>query len=543
MRNDGEIYYHGSSDKLLGKNGYKILPPSETGVIQEKGRKKNLDRVFLTKDPRSARIYAGRSVQRFGGNPVVVRAIPMGNIETINDQKGTTVYSADWAFYEPMGFREYLENIGGMFKNPTPRSRIKFNDVKYDTVEKWHADLNTAMSTVKDAGKLRIGEEISDYSASETPYWKVSATDPDKNIVYLEPIGTNPYAPRSDGKIIGAGGHEFTKHDFDVLSGEYESKKIDSVLDRINKKQYYDIEDIAYVLLGTVPVQGGPNGSQGGWYNVNDAHNRGHQKGLDTKEIMQKDSRTIKDKFGFSVPQKALDGTLSHDAWNNFVSGGYIGNKEMDDAKLPEEDFSDSKKMANIILTHPQRSIRIRNAEKLIGKFRKEDPNLEEIIRKTAAELAGRDKLGHYEDSDVDYLLKEKFISLASDMNWPDMLDLFAKSPDPTNRKFVAWGYSKHENLDGLLKMMKNEKSAEPLATILIGIRDIVFKNSGIKYSWEFEHKKDELKKFITDDNQAKKAIEEICSNKERLKKAANSHPYHSKDASLILGLFLALCG
>ena len=54
---------------------------------QEKGRKKNLDKIFYTTDKNSAKIYAGRAVRRFGGNPIIVRAIPMGDIDVINNKK------------------------------------------------------------------------------------------------------------------------------------------------------------------------------------------------------------------------------------------------------------------------------------------------------------------------------------------------------------------------------------------------------------------------------------------------------------------------
>jgi len=37
------------------------LPPANTGNISEKGRKKNLDKVFFTKDLKSAKIYADRA--------------------------------------------------------------------------------------------------------------------------------------------------------------------------------------------------------------------------------------------------------------------------------------------------------------------------------------------------------------------------------------------------------------------------------------------------------------------------------------------------
>jgi hypothetical protein len=95
-------YYHGSSDAILDPNGYRLLPPNVTGKIQEKGRKKNLDKIFYTTDENSARIYAGRATRRFGGNPVVVRAIPMGEVNAVNTKAGTSVYSSPWGFYEQL---------------------------------------------------------------------------------------------------------------------------------------------------------------------------------------------------------------------------------------------------------------------------------------------------------------------------------------------------------------------------------------------------------------------------------------------------------
>jgi hypothetical protein len=97
-----QIYYHGTSTAL--NLDYKLLPPSETGVIQEKGRKKNLNKIFFTKDIGSANIYAGRAVQRFGGEPIIYRVIPMGEITKVQGLPGTTVYMSDGAFMEEVNF-------------------------------------------------------------------------------------------------------------------------------------------------------------------------------------------------------------------------------------------------------------------------------------------------------------------------------------------------------------------------------------------------------------------------------------------------------
>jgi len=88
-------FYHGTSSAL--EVGDVLLPPNETGQIQELGRKKNLDRVFFTTDKGSARIYAGRAVNRFGGTPVVLEVMPLGPVVCLSDRPGTSVYHASAA--------------------------------------------------------------------------------------------------------------------------------------------------------------------------------------------------------------------------------------------------------------------------------------------------------------------------------------------------------------------------------------------------------------------------------------------------------------
>lgn len=94
------MYYHGTST-AVGIN-FRLLPPAMTGVLEEVGRKKALDRVFFTADRRSADIYAGRAVARFGGQPVVYRVIPAGAVECHNGTPGTSVLSAPGAFVEAL---------------------------------------------------------------------------------------------------------------------------------------------------------------------------------------------------------------------------------------------------------------------------------------------------------------------------------------------------------------------------------------------------------------------------------------------------------
>lgn len=93
-----EPFYHGTSTAV--DIGDRLLPPNMTGNLIELGRKKNLDKVFFTKDIGSARIYARKAVKLHGGEVVIYRVYPVGDITTLNDSEGTTVFAADWAYVE-----------------------------------------------------------------------------------------------------------------------------------------------------------------------------------------------------------------------------------------------------------------------------------------------------------------------------------------------------------------------------------------------------------------------------------------------------------
>jgi hypothetical protein len=58
------VLYHGTSSTTLSR---EVLPPNVTQVISERGRKKNLNQVFLTRDYKSASIYAQRAMSSMGG--------------------------------------------------------------------------------------------------------------------------------------------------------------------------------------------------------------------------------------------------------------------------------------------------------------------------------------------------------------------------------------------------------------------------------------------------------------------------------------------
>lgn len=87
---DNEAFYHGTTQKF--KPGDIVKPPSETSIISEKGRKKNLDKVFFTKDIGSAKIYAGRAKNSLGGVPRVYEIKPIGPVTEINTKKELPFY-------------------------------------------------------------------------------------------------------------------------------------------------------------------------------------------------------------------------------------------------------------------------------------------------------------------------------------------------------------------------------------------------------------------------------------------------------------------
>ena len=92
------VFYHGSSTSA--GIDFVLIPPNDSKTISQKGRKKNLDRVFFTTDIGLAKIYAGRAVRSIGGKPVVYRVVSPVDIQCMNVCEGASVYHAAWAFCE-----------------------------------------------------------------------------------------------------------------------------------------------------------------------------------------------------------------------------------------------------------------------------------------------------------------------------------------------------------------------------------------------------------------------------------------------------------
>lgn len=372
-------------------------------------------------------------------------------------------------------------SIGSTFEDNDPIFKIKFADVKFDPIEKYYVDLQKSLHNIQDINQVDIGDEIEDYVMSSAKYWKVTGIDKEKQKLYLDPTGKNPFKPNKQGQIVGAGGKIFNQHDFDVQSGKFEQERIDQVLDIINKRSYHDINDISYILLGTIPVQVGPNGSQGGWYNSIDKNNRGKSKGLETNEVIMRDAQSLK-KLGLDVPSTALDGSIKPNVWNNFVQGN-ADHQEME-THLDSENFQEPMAMSKIVLSHKQPQIRKRSADALL-RLAGTSEKIDKLIKQTAFDLAKQTIKS--DDFDVLWHVKEMFILTAQRNNWTEVLEAFHESHDQTNRKYVANALKEIGNqLPLLLKMLQKESNPESLIGILSGIYSHVNKDYEEKNKYGF---------------------------------------------------------
>lgn len=91
------VLYHGTTSQHNIGSDNKIVPYSQSGNVTEPGRKKNLDRIFLTPDFSYAKVYAGRAVRLWKGNPVVYRVIPL-NAQLLKSGQGSVIVTADGGF-------------------------------------------------------------------------------------------------------------------------------------------------------------------------------------------------------------------------------------------------------------------------------------------------------------------------------------------------------------------------------------------------------------------------------------------------------------
>ena len=181
-------FYHGTARKF--RIGEALVPPKEHGFeISEKGRKKNLDKVFFTSDVGSAKIYARRAVNSYGGIPHIYEVeVPNVDIEVINPTPGTTVYAAPRAtivgeveFEKPM--EDIFENWRDFFnKEPEPKEeRIPPIPSRYlKSIRGWQwKDEN--WSSLRSSGWTLISWRTM-RRPSEQPPWAIRSNDPSRNV-------------------------------------------------------------------------------------------------------------------------------------------------------------------------------------------------------------------------------------------------------------------------------------------------------------------------------------------------------------------------
>ena len=217
------------------------------------------------------------------------------------------------------------KKIGDLFSYNL-RYSYPLNGVKkVPGIPEWFIDLksNQGIGNIPDINDLELGDEIWDenlhaiLNKGAKPYWRIEGIDIGSGKIAVIPINDNPMTTG-----IGAGGHKLTDFDYHVHSGEHEKEAIDRVLKRIKARDYVHPIEVAYILLGTVPMRMGANGAEGGWYNAGDIRsNRGGMRGMSESEIIKKDAASLK-KMGFTLPEGALEGKIKEIEWNDFMSGG-----------------------------------------------------------------------------------------------------------------------------------------------------------------------------------------------------------------------------
>ena len=314
-------------------------------------------------------------------------------LEEATPQVGAPVAQDQLAERREQKFLSEVEEKAGIWMH-------RFSDVRKDDKGYFILKIDNPAGS-----KMRPGDELADFAINMTPYWMVESIE--QNRINLKPIGSNPLKTG-----VGAGGAKITKHDIDVYTGDYERKRVEKINQAIDAGTL-DIDTIKYILLGTVPVNFGPNGAQGGWYSPTDTYSsRGARQGMKPRDIMMADAKTLKE-HGIPVPVKALDGTMDPHDWGSWVEGN-----GSDTTYIPKD-------VDKYVDFHRQMT------EK--GKYRYDDSGLKELYQKYSP-----DKL----DSHYDEMLQD--VKRLSPEEW--------KAKYPYNEQDVAavmqsykWGQEKQD--------------------------------------------------------------------------------------------------
>lgn len=333
------------------------------------------------------------------------------------------------------------------------------------------------------------GDKVADQSLNMTPYWMVEFVDEASGRIFLKPIEPNPFVTG-----VGAGGAVLTEADYEIFSGEAETKIVDRVLDRINEGLVATYSDIKYPLLGTVALRFGPNGGEGGWYAPTDLwSNRGGKEGLSEREIMVRDAQTIQ-KLGLPVPPAALEGRMDPHLWGDLVNGNSIFRpRENPEIMFPGEDWDDPYALRAFILNHPLPQVKERNLQMLkelwnprpvdlspeqreawwAGEYA--DPELTAFVKQVLIDFSDVFHGPQWDEHDFDpyWKVKEEAIETAKYLGWTDVLEEYEDAPDADNRRYVADAYQYLRESGPLLRMAEAEENPQTMKAILRGLDEI----------------------------------------------------------------------
>lgn len=255
-----------------------------------------------------------------GGWPV---AIPWG--ELVEDPFETRRAAVDLALSWPE-VQELVEPSLVASSRPGDL-RVAFPDVHKDPDGRFWIDVSADPVLASASGGSPIADPF-DAARYPRPYWIVKIFVGTR--LYVEPVANNPLLTG-----VGAGGKPIDKFDLDVLSGKTEHDLVAKKRARLQSGRA-TIDDVKYLLLGTVPFQFGPDGAQGGWYSAGDARgNRGGRQGFDESEVVWRDAWMLK-RWGFSVPKLSLErGAFSADLWSQWIGGPItrIGDEAISDPR------------------------------------------------------------------------------------------------------------------------------------------------------------------------------------------------------------------
>jgi len=174
-----------------------------------------------------------------------------------------------------------------------------------------------------------------------------------------------------------------------------------------------------------------------------------------------------------------------------------------------------------VLLTHPLPAVKLRNFDAISRNF---PEYLEQAIR-IAARLPVVGEFDHY------WLTREHAIMAAErTLERIDLLDLFADSYDPTNRKFVAWAYgAAFQARDRLLAMFERETAPEALYGILSELRKVGVDIRELMASPEKQQLiQDVPEKFS--DNYHREQIRRLLGEQPRPRATSGPTPFYADD-------------